>query len=66
MPWLGARLGELGCEVLWVAGERDPRYRALAEEGAAACAQGRLLVLPAGHNVVAERPQELAQAVRGL
>ncbi|MEZ6188966.1 MAG: alpha/beta fold hydrolase [Planctomycetota bacterium] len=59
-PWLGARLPQLACPTLWVAGERDPTYRALAERGAEACPRGEFAVLAAGHNVVAERPRELA------
>ena len=64
MPALGERLGELSCEVLWVAGERDATYRALAEPLAAACPRGRALLLPGGHNLVAECPHALAEACR--
>ena len=50
--------------VLTVSGERDERYSRLAAEIAAAVPNGRHLLIPdAGHNVVLEAPDELADAV---
>lgn len=64
LPFVGDRLGDLPMRVLTVAGGRDQKYRALAMEMAAAAPRGSAVILEAaGHNVVLEQPQALADAV---
>lgn len=52
------RLGEITCPVLWVVGERDEKFRAVAERAVAALPQGELCVVPAcGHRVPWEQAE---------
>jgi 2-succinyl-6-hydroxy-2,4-cyclohexadiene-1-carboxylate synthase len=49
-----------------VAGERDVKFRAIAEQMAAAIPGARLeVVTGAGHAVQLERPEAVAAAIRG-
>jgi 2-succinyl-6-hydroxy-2,4-cyclohexadiene-1-carboxylate synthase len=49
---LWERLGKIRIPVLWVVGERDPKFLALAERAVNRLPSGRLLVAPgAGHRV---------------
>lgn len=58
------RLAALHTPVLWVAGERDGKFLALAERAVAALPNGRLWVAPdAGHRVPWEAPAAFAAAV---
>lgn len=46
------RLGEISIPVLWVAGENDPKFRALAERACALIPEATLAIAPAaGHRV---------------
>lgn len=59
-------LGCLGDDVDLVVGERDPRYVALAGEMASRIPGARLHVVPgAGHALHLERPEALADVIRG-
>jgi 2-succinyl-6-hydroxy-2,4-cyclohexadiene-1-carboxylate synthase len=61
---LWARLGELRMPVALVAGERDARYRKLAERMAAAIPGAEVIVVPAtGHAVHLEAPAIVAEAI---
>jgi 2-succinyl-6-hydroxy-2,4-cyclohexadiene-1-carboxylate synthase len=61
MTPLWGRLGELQMPALVVVGERDLRYRAIAEHMAAALADARVVVVPgAGHGIPREAPEALA------
>jgi len=64
-PFLGGRLGRLEMPVVWVAGDRDLGYAALAKTGAASCRNGRCVITHSGHNVVAEHPKALASLLNG-
>ena len=58
------RLGELRMPVLLIVGERDGRYRKLAERMAVAIPSAELLIVPAtGHAVHLEAPEIVAQAI---
>ena len=71
MDWsLGAqeplweRLGEIQCPVLWCAGERDVKFRALAERALPLLPRGELWVAPgAGHRVPWDAPEAFAAKV---
>ncbi|HWT24896.1 MAG TPA: alpha/beta fold hydrolase, partial [Solirubrobacteraceae bacterium] len=66
MPPLWDRLGELGLPVSLVAGERDAKFRAIAERMAAALPAARVVVAPgAGHAVPLEAPDAVAAAIAG-
>lgn len=58
--------GAVACPVLWIAGERDERFRALVE----GMPGGKWIAPGCGHRVPWERPTELAQVIgtflRGL
>ena len=59
-----SRLGELRMPVLLIVGERDAKYRKLAERMAGAIAGAELLSVPAtGHAVHLEAPAIVAQAI---
>ena len=61
MPSLWDRLGELSMPVTLVAGERDEKFRAIAETMAARLPDPRLVVVPgAGHAVQLEAPEAVA------
>jgi 2-succinyl-6-hydroxy-2,4-cyclohexadiene-1-carboxylate synthase len=58
---LGERLGEIRIPVLWVVGERDPKFIALAERAMKNLPCGRLVVMPgAGHRVPWEATDALS------
>jgi 2-succinyl-6-hydroxy-2,4-cyclohexadiene-1-carboxylate synthase len=62
MPPLWDRLGELPMPVDLVVGERDEKFRAIAERMAAAIPAARLHIVPgAGHAVHLEQPAALAE-----
>jgi len=64
-PSLWDRLGDIACPVLFVAGERDDKFRRLAEEMHRLCPKGQKAIIPkAGHSSHFERPEEFARAVR--
>jgi 2-succinyl-6-hydroxy-2,4-cyclohexadiene-1-carboxylate synthase len=62
MPSLWDRLGELALPVDLVAGERDEKFRAIAERMAGALPDARLHVVPgAGHAVQLEAPDAIVE-----
>lgn len=64
-PWYGPRLGELVMPVLAIAGGDDPRYRQIAERIARAVPNGTdTIVAGAGHPLVGEVPDRIAQEIR--
>jgi len=64
MPPLWDRLGELAMTVVLVVGERDEKFRAIAERAAAAIPDCRLEVIAgAGHAAALERPEAVAAAI---
>lgn len=66
MAPLWDRLGELAMPVTLVVGERDERFRAVAERMAAALGDARLVVVAgAGHAVHLEQPHAVADAIAG-
>jgi 2-succinyl-6-hydroxy-2,4-cyclohexadiene-1-carboxylate synthase len=66
MTPLWERLPGLAIPVTLVVGERDEKFRAIAERMAAAIPDARLeVVAGAGHAVQLERPEALAAAIRG-
>jgi 2-succinyl-6-hydroxy-2,4-cyclohexadiene-1-carboxylate synthase len=66
MPSAWPRLGELAMPVQLAAGERDAKFRALAERMLPHLPSGTLAVVPgAGHNVPLEAPAALAALLRG-
>lgn len=61
------RLREIEVPVLWVAGENDPKFRALAERAVAALPRATLAVAPAaGHRVPWDAADWLAEQVAGF
>jgi len=61
------RLTEISIPVLWIAGERDPKFLALAERAAGLTPRGSLAVAPgAGHRVPWDNPSWLAAAIAGF
>lgn len=62
MPHYETELGALHAKVTWIAGDRDEKYRVLAERYAAA--GGRREILAGGHNLLLEAPDALAAAIR--
>jgi pimeloyl-ACP methyl ester carboxylesterase len=61
-PDLRPRLGAVGIPVTLMAGEEDPKFTALAEETAALLPRARVVVVPeAGHNLLLERPEAVAE-----
>jgi 2-succinyl-6-hydroxy-2,4-cyclohexadiene-1-carboxylate synthase len=64
MPPLWDRLGELALPVTLVVGERDAKFRAIAERMAERLAHGEIVVVPgAGHAVALEAPEAVAAAI---
>jgi len=58
------RLGELRMPVTLIAGERDEKFRAIAQRMASAIPQATLVIAPgAGHAVHLEAPQVVAGAL---
>lgn len=65
MPDYRPRLGDIAVPVDLVVGEHDGKFRGLAADMAARLARARTVVLPgAGHNVVLERPEEIARLIQ--
>ena len=65
MEPLWDRLGELTMPALVLAGERDPKFRALAEQLADALPRGELVIVDgAGHGIPREDPAAVAAAIR--
>jgi 2-succinyl-6-hydroxy-2,4-cyclohexadiene-1-carboxylate synthase len=63
MAPLWDRLGELTMPVTIVVGERDAKFRAVAERMARELAAGRLVVVRGGHVLPLENPQAVADAI---
>jgi 2-succinyl-6-hydroxy-2,4-cyclohexadiene-1-carboxylate synthase len=62
LPSLWDRLGELEQTVTLIAGERDAKFSALAQEMAVLIPNSRVVVVPgAGHQVHLERPDAVAE-----
>jgi 2-succinyl-6-hydroxy-2,4-cyclohexadiene-1-carboxylate synthase len=60
------RLGELSLPVTLVVGERDDKFRAIAEQMAAALPEARLeVVAGSGHAVHLEAPERVAELIAG-
>ena len=65
LPSLWDRLGELAVPVVLVAGERDAKFRAIAERMAERIPRSELAVLgSAGHPAHLERPDSVAEILR--
>ncbi len=63
-PELWSRLGELGCPVLLIAGERDIKFKTIAQRMATKIPSARLAVIPqAGHTTHLEQPRLFSQQV---
>jgi len=66
-PSYWENLPGLPMPVLWVAGERDPKYRALLARAAGLCPQGQLLIVPtAGHMPHLEHPDFCGTRVKAF
>jgi 2-succinyl-6-hydroxy-2,4-cyclohexadiene-1-carboxylate synthase len=63
MEPLWARLRELTMPVAVVVGERDAKFRALGARMAALLADAQLIVVPGGHGLPLESPQELVEVL---
>jgi 2-succinyl-6-hydroxy-2,4-cyclohexadiene-1-carboxylate synthase len=64
LPSVWDRLGELRVPVVLVVGERDQKFRAIAEQMAAAIASGEIVVVPrVGHAVHLEAPEAVAAII---
>jgi pimeloyl-ACP methyl ester carboxylesterase len=64
MPPLWDRLGELALPVTLVVGERDAKFRAIAERMAQRLPRGEVVVVEdAGHAVALEAPAAVAEAI---
>ena len=64
LPSLWQRLGELPMPVTLVSGERDERFRAIAEQMAERIPRARVEVVPAvGHAVHLEAPARMAEVI---
>jgi 2-succinyl-6-hydroxy-2,4-cyclohexadiene-1-carboxylate synthase len=64
MPPLWERLGELGLPVTLVVGERDAKFRGIAERMARRLPRGEIVVVEgAGHAVALEAPAAVAEAI---
>jgi len=67
MEPLWDRLGELRIPVTVAAGERDAKFRALAQQMAGALPDGRLVTIPgAGHAAQLEQPDAVAALLQSL
>ena len=66
MPPLWDRLGELAMPVTLVVGERDAKFRAIAERMAERLPDAEVVVVAgAGHAVALEDPEAVAEAIAG-
>jgi 2-succinyl-6-hydroxy-2,4-cyclohexadiene-1-carboxylate synthase len=64
---LWERLHEISVPVLWVAGENDAKFRALAERAVSLIPHAKLAIAPAaGHRVPWEAEEWLAEEVSGF
>jgi len=64
LPPLWDRLAELRMPVLLVVGEQDQKFKAIAEDMAAAISDVQLVVVPGvGHGVHLEAPQAIAELI---
>ncbi len=64
LPSLWDRLGELRMPVVLVVGERDQKFRAIADEMASAIAQAHVVVVPGvGHAAHLEAPEVVAVVI---
>ncbi len=64
LPSLWGRLGELQIPVELVVGERDQKFRQIAQEMGAAIPDAQVMVVPgAGHAVHLEAPEAVAEAI---
>jgi len=64
MPSLWDNLSDITIPLLFVAGEQDEKYCALAQEMANLCPRAQVAIIPgAGHNVHFERPEAFGEAV---
>ena len=62
---LRPRLAEVACPVLWLAGERDDKFVALAKESVALLVKGDLQILPAaGHRLPFERTEDFQSSLK--
>jgi 2-succinyl-6-hydroxy-2,4-cyclohexadiene-1-carboxylate synthase len=62
--YVGGRLPELRSDVLFLAGERDPKYVEVARRASASVPGARCVVVPgAGHTVHLEAPEAFAEAI---
>jgi 2-succinyl-6-hydroxy-2,4-cyclohexadiene-1-carboxylate synthase len=67
LPSLWERLGELTMPVALVVGERDEKFRAVAQEMAGLLARPSVVIVPgAGHAVHLEAPQRVASAIDAI
>jgi 2-succinyl-6-hydroxy-2,4-cyclohexadiene-1-carboxylate synthase len=66
-PDLRPRLADVQVPVTLMAGAEDPKFTALAEETAALLPHARVVVVPeAGHNLLLERPQSVADELNRM
>jgi 2-succinyl-6-hydroxy-2,4-cyclohexadiene-1-carboxylate synthase len=66
LPSLWGRLTELGMPVTLVVGERDRKFRAIADQMAGSIARAQVVVVPgAGHAVHLEAPRRVAEIIAG-
>jgi 2-succinyl-6-hydroxy-2,4-cyclohexadiene-1-carboxylate synthase len=64
LPSLWGRLAELSMPVVYVAGERDAKFRAIASSMAGGLPDAQMIVVPeTGHAVHLERPEAVAEAI---
>jgi 2-succinyl-6-hydroxy-2,4-cyclohexadiene-1-carboxylate synthase len=65
MTPLWDRLGELRMPRTFVAGERDAKFRAIGERIVGLMPDADFVVIPGGHALALESPEELARAIDG-
>jgi 2-succinyl-6-hydroxy-2,4-cyclohexadiene-1-carboxylate synthase len=64
---LRPRLGEIGCPLLWLSGERDSKFGALAAESVSLLSKGvHEIVRGVGHRVPWEASEDFSRAVGGF
>jgi 2-succinyl-6-hydroxy-2,4-cyclohexadiene-1-carboxylate synthase len=64
---LRPRLGEIECPLLWLTGERDAKFGALAAESVSLLSKGVHEIVPAaGHRVPWEASDDFSRAVGGF
>jgi 2-succinyl-6-hydroxy-2,4-cyclohexadiene-1-carboxylate synthase len=65
LPHLAPRLHEIAIPLLWIAGERDAAYVAIARRAVSLLPRGELWICPdAGHRVPWEQPRAFAARLR--